>query len=248
MHYIKISLLSILFFCLSNVTKAQVPVNSPYTLSYKLDIPAGTVGLGFNFAYFLLDKKTKPLTAPEISILQRDDIPRIDRSAAYNWSKPAALSSDVIMFSSMAAPAFLLFDKDIRRDWAKIGTIWAETMALNTGITNMTKVLVKRTRPYAYNPDAPLHKKEERDARYSFFSGHTSVTSSMTFMTAKIYSDYHPGSKALPYVWAGAAIVPAATAFLRWRAGKHFFSDVLVGYISGAIVGFIVPHLHKVIK
>jgi membrane-associated phospholipid phosphatase len=176
------------------------------------------------------------------------EINAFDRSAAYNWSRPAALGSDVLMYGAIAAPTLLLLDKNIRKDYGKVGVIWAQTMALNTGLTNITKVLVKRTRPYVYNPNTPEHYKLERDARYSFFSGHTSVTASMSFMTAKIFSDYNPGSKALPYVWTTAAVVPATVAFLRWRAGKHYASDVIVGYLTGAAVGFLVPHLHKIIR
>jgi membrane-associated phospholipid phosphatase len=248
MHLIRTILFLFCFQAFFVNVQAQSPFVSPYTLTYKLDVPVATAGLGLNFAYFLMNRKTEVLTEPYILALDRSDIPRIDRPAAYNWSGRAALGSDILMFSGIAAPSFLFLDRNIRKDWLKIGTIWAETMALNTGITNLTKVLVKRTRPYVYNPNAPAHYKTEKDAQYSFFSGHTSVTASMTFMSAKIYSDYNQGSKALPYVWAAAAIVPAATAFLRWRAGKHFFSDVLVGYITGAAIGFIVPHLHKVIR
>lgn len=228
--------------------KAQSSFVSPYALTYKFDVPLATAGLGLNFAYFLLDKKSEPLQPSFIASLDRMEINAFDRSAAYNWSRPAALGSDVLMYGAIAAPTLLLLDKNIRNDFAKVGVIWAQTMALNTGLTNLTKVLVKRTRPYVYNPNTPEHYKLERDARYSFFSGHTSVTASMSFMTAKIFSDYNPGSKALPYVWTTAAVVPATVAFLRWRAGKHYASDVIVGYLTGAAVGFLVPHLHKIIR
>jgi membrane-associated phospholipid phosphatase len=242
--FLAVFLLQLNFFYL----KAQNSFNSPYTLTYKFDAPLATAGVGLNLAYFLLDRKSEALQPAFISTLDRSNINAFDRSAAYNWSRPAAKGSDVLMIGAMAAPSLLFFDKNIRNDYYKIGTIWAQTMALNTGVTNLTKVLVKRTRPYVYNPNAPEHYKLERDARYSFFSGHTSVTASMSFMTAKIFSDYNPSSKALPYVWTTAAVVPATVAFLRWRAGKHYASDVIVGYLTGAAIGFLVPHLHKIIR
>ncbi len=245
-------ILPLLLICLAlnfYSLKAQNSFVSPtYALTYKFDVPLATAGLGLNFAYFLLDKKSEPLQPSFIASLDRMQINAFDRSAAYNWSRPAALGSDVVMYGAIAAPSLLFLDKNIRKDYGKVGVIWAQTMALNTGLTNITKVLVKRTRPYVYNPNTPEHYKLERDARYSFFSGHTSVTASMSFMTAKIFSDYNPGSKALPYVWTTAAIVPATVAFLRWRAGKHYASDVIVGYLTGAAVGFLVPHLHKIIR
>jgi hypothetical protein len=39
--------------------------------------------------------------------------------------------------------------------------------------------------------------------------------------------------------------VPAAVAYCRIRAGKHFLSDNIVGYAVGATAGVVVPQLHK---
>ena len=64
---------------------------------------------------------------------------------------------------------------------------------------------------------------------------------------AKVVSDYHPnmkkGLKAI--MWSGAVMIPATTAYLRVTAGRHFPTDVVAGFATGALVGFIIPHLHK---
>ena len=64
---------------------------------------------------------------------------------------------------------------------------------------------------------------------------------------AKVVSDYHPnmkkGLKAV--MWSGAVLIPATTAYLRVLAGRHFPTDVMAGFATGAFVGFIIPHLHK---
>ena len=39
--------------------------------------------------------------------------------------------------------------------------------------------------------------------------------------------------------------MPAVTAWARVGAGKHFASDVIVGYLTGAAIGYLVPELHK---
>ena len=70
----------------------------------------------------------------------------------------------------------------------------------------------------------------------------------MCFMTAKIYQDYNPGKKSVPWVWAAAAVVPAATGIMRQQAGKHFWTDVVLGYALGAAIGVLVPELHRVGK
>ena len=57
--------------------------------------------------------------------------------------------------------------------------------------------------------------------------------------------DFNPGSPAEPFVWGAAALVPAAVAYYRLEAGKHFLSDNLLGYAVGATAGLVVPQLHK---
>jgi len=51
-----------------------------------------------------------------------------------------------------------------------------------------------------------------------------------------------------PIVWTAAATIPAITGYLRVRGGRHFPTDVIGGYIVGAAVGCLVPHLHRTIK
>lgn len=219
---------------------------SPYTISWQVDAPIGGLSLGLGLTYLLLDRKVQPLTEQSIMLLDRKNVWGIDRGATHNWNPTMAKVSDGFMFGSMAMPSLLFIDPKVRKDYWKVGIIWAETFALTAALTSLTKVLVKRPRPYAYNPNAPMHKKLERDAQYSFFSGHTSVTASMCFMTAKVFNDYNPNHKAVPWVWASAAVIPAVTAYLRYGAGKHFVTDVLIGYLIGAGIGILVPELHKI--
>ena len=42
-----------------------------------------------------------------------------------------------------------------------------------------------------------------------------------------------------------AAAVPAVVGYNRLKAGKHFLSDNLIGYLVGSSVGILVPQLHK---
>ena len=41
---------------------------------------------------------------------------------------------------------------------------------------------------------------------------------------------------------------PALTGYLRVDSSNHFPTDVIVGYIIGAGIGFLIPELHKVQK
>ena len=219
---------------------------SPYNLSWQVDAPLGAVAIGVGTTYLILHSKTQVLSVAEIAALDRNNISLFDRDATHNWSQPIKTTSDVFLYTSMAVPSLLFIDPKVQKDYLKVGTIWAQTFAMTAALTSLTKVLVKRPRPFMYNSNVPMHYKQEKDAQYSFFSGHTSVTASMCFMTAKIYHDYNPNSKAVPWVWVGAAVVPAVTGILRNQTGKHFWTDIITGYIIGAAVGILVPELHKI--
>ena len=53
-------------------------------------------------------------------------------------------------------------------------------------------------------------------------------------------------SKLKPMVWSLCAALPVLTGVLRYKAGKHYWTDVLVGYVVGAAIGVAVPYLHSV--
>lgn len=221
---------------------------SPYRRALGLDLPLTIGGLGGYSATHFLSKRVKPLTEAQISALDARRVWAFDRGATRNWSTTAAKVSDVTLLTSIASPLLLLADPAVRNDWKTVSLMGLETFAINGFLTDLTKVSAHRTRPYNYNPNAPLDEKLKRDARFSFFSGHTSTSAAMCFFTAKIYNDFHPDSKAKPFVWATAALIPAVTGLMRYKAGKHFPTDIITGYLIGAAVGILVPEVHRHLK
>ncbi|HRK29004.1 MAG TPA: phosphatase PAP2 family protein [Chitinophagales bacterium] len=218
---------------------------NPYRLSWKLDAPL-SIGSASGIGGAMWIKKHKKIFTPEdIERLNTQSVWRIDRFATQNWHVPAQKTSDVFMYGSMALPLLLFANAEMRQHAPKLALIGLETYMLNAALTSLTKELVQRKRPYLYNPDAPMHLKRKPDATSSFFSGHTSASAAATFLAAKMYADYHPNSRFKPYIWIGAAILPAVTGYLRVRGGKHYLTDVIVGYAVGAATGILVPHLHK---
>lgn len=157
------------------------------------------------------------------------------------------------MITRGIAPLAMLAAPRIRRDWSRYLLLWWQALSLTDGLTTWTKTLTLRPRPLAYNfgsryPDVPADLDEaarSSDARFSFFSGHTSFTAVSTFFVARTFADYYPESSARPWVWASAAILPALVGFWRVRAGKHYPSDVVMGYLVGASVGWMIPVLHR---
>ena len=112
------------------------------------------------------------------------------------------------------------------------------------GINLLTKTIVKRTRPYVYDPNTPLEKKQSVDARFSFYSGHTSTTAATTFFIARIFSDYLENTLTKTLIWTGAIVYPALVGYARRNTGNHFRTDVIVGYLIGASIGYFIPELH----
>ena len=227
---------------------AQFPngnCQSPYQLKSSREFIFSGASVGVSLTGYLLSENKHKLNHDEISKLTKDGINSFDRSAANHFSVSAARTSDVLMISSLALPFVLLLDKNIRGNSLQTGVLYFETIAFASVGINISKGLVSRARPYVYNPSVPESEKQKTDATNSFFSGHTTISAASTFFAAKIFCDYHPDSKWKPAVWIGAAAIPLATGFYRYRAGKHFPTDVLLGYCWGALSGILIPQLHR---
>lgn len=233
-------LLFLLFLLIPGLSHTQIVYDLNTTREVTL-LGGGAAILGTSL---IIGSKVEPLTREEIELLNINAVPKIDRYATRQWSIKAQRLSDKLLYSSFALPLGFLADERGRDNFGRIGLLTIQGFLLNTGLTNLTKVLAKRTRPFVYNPEVPIELKLKESARYSYFSGHTSTPAFMYFLSANIYSDLYPNSDFKPVVWALAATIPALTGYNRIRGGKHFFTDVLTGYVVGAALGFLIPALH----
>ncbi len=219
--------------------------DSPYRLRWEMEVP-----IAFNAAALLggslyAGSRFKMPSEATVLALDPNTINRFDRSATRQNSHAAAIISDAGMYMAMALPAFHLINKNSRKDFGTVAAMGAEVFLLNLGVTNLVKELVGRPRPLLYNPEIPMSRKMKKDNFKSYFSGHTSTAASMSFYFAMTYHHYHPGNKLRPLVWTGCAILPALTGFMRYKAGKHYWTDILTGYAVGALIGVGVPMLHR---
>lgn len=225
-----------------NTLPAQV---KGFILDKNIDIPIVISSLGLNGYYLYGEPRVEKMEIEELLSLNRSQVAEWDRSATYNWNINATQWSDITQVTAIILPVALFSSATIRNDWLAISAVLGETAALITGISGVTKISVQRRRPFVFNDEAPYEPKYRRTAKYSFFSGHTSISSAMSFAGATIFSEYYPDSKWKKYIWAGAITLPAVTGYLRYEAGKHYLSDVAVGYVAGALVGYFVPYFHK---
>jgi membrane-associated phospholipid phosphatase len=127
--------------------------------------------------------------------------------------------------------------------------LYLETQALGSSLFTFAGVtFIDRIRPFVYYPEVSLNSKiEGAGTQNSFFSGHTSAAATASFFMAKVYIDYHPEMKRKKWLlYAGAIIPPASVGYYRYKALRHFPSDIIVGIIAGAAAGILVPELHKI--
>jgi undecaprenyl-diphosphatase len=129
--------------------------------------------------------------------------------------------------------------------------MYAETASLTETLTDITKIAVRRPRPidYVNCPSSTASTSQctgNTDLQLSFFSGHASTVGALG-ATATYLAFQRAGARA-PRPWITFSASLALTTFVsieRVRAGQHFPTDVIAGSLAGAMIGVLVPHLHK---
>lgn len=183
----------------------------------------------------------------------------LDRAVIGNHSVPARVVSDVGLYTMIAAPFVLsLGDALIQRArdrpawrrrhlpaWGKEAVVLFEVLSVNLAVTNLVKLAVRRPRPYSYDADSPVGDPTLDEARLSFFSGHTSTAFALASAYAYLFQLRHPRSRWVAPVWVLGMSLASVTAVARVEAGKHFWTDVIVGAVAGTSVGLLVPALHR---
>ena len=217
---------------------------SPYELEKKQEwILLGT-GSALGITSLILIENVQPLTPEEIAQLDPNDINDFDRRGVNSFRETAA--GDGMLYVSYLLPLTFFTYGETAQDWKMLGVMWAVVTLFNMSINGITKATAQRTRPYVYDPDTPLEKKTTTTARLSFYSGHTASSAANCFFVAKVFQDYLESTRAKALIWAGAALYPAVTGFLRRDSGHHFRTDVITGYVAGALIGYFIPELHKI--
>lgn len=183
--------------------------------------------------------------APVQITVDQSRLPGIDRGVIGHWGTPSSQASNILFGAvTVASLATVLINQHGQRPLEPVAMV-AESALLTAGLTNTVKELVRRPRPYLYNPNGPRTVEAAGGDLLSFWSGHTANMASITFSSAYIVqrSDASPALKTT--TWIAAALAPAAMGYLRVRAARHFPTDVLAGYAVGAAVGILVPYLHR---
>lgn len=115
----------------------------------------------------------------------------------------------------------------------------------NEVVTEATKLAAGRERPYVDPCDADSDYVSDcngrRDGNTSFFSGHSSGTATMAGLVCS-HRLHRSASGSLDWiVCGGAAAASVATGMLRVTAEQHHATDVIAGWASGLLFGYILP-------
>lgn len=182
----------------------------------------------------------------------RDTLNGLDMGArALRWDniRTAAAISDGLLYGG--APFFALGGLALSsgieggiRNFPVDLLVVAESVGVTMALTQIVKFSAMRERPFVHYPPAPgapTHSTSADDNNLSFFSGHSSLTFSLavsagTVATLRRY-------RLAPMIWALGLTTAATTAYLRIGAEKHYMTDVLLGTVIGAGLGFAIPYV-----
>jgi membrane-associated phospholipid phosphatase len=198
------------------------------------------------FAFLAHNNKTT-LNSTTVDSLNSNSINYLDKKfAIFSFDKDLADISDLFLIGISSSPFLFFISNDFRKNKKLlIPILFAETVALNTGINFIVKNMVSRKRPYAYEIEKNYKKRTSPDATRSFYSGHSSLAfASATFSTAMFF-EYFPNSKWKIPVASSLFSSALIIASLRVLSGEHFLSDVSFGALMGVSSSLFVLMSHK---
>lgn len=191
-------------------------------------------------------------TDPEINAYDR--LGEAMRWQPETLDEGAASLSDVLLgVGALATPGVALLGESpgfcLVED---VGAIY-EGVGVAALINQSAKFLAKRERPFTrdLSPEEEASicadARECTDLNLSFYSGHASWTASLAGAAFAIAAQRQ--YKTRPAVVAFGGMTAVLTAYLRVAAGKHYLSDVTVGLVAGAAIGYAVPtYVHPLFK
>lgn len=216
-----------------------------YHIKKGVDIPLAVGGIGWSLFAFTKIYNKDTSTLAQVMALNRNNVAAFNRSAIDNYSQKAFNASNMFFYGSMPLPLVLLLDQKMRKDALKLGFLYLEAMGITGFLYTGAVYFHDKYRPYAYNENTPMVRRLRGGAKNSFFAGHVALVGTSTFFMASAYADYHPDSKIKWLFYTLAAGATSATAYLRYKAGEHFPTDVLLGVGVGTLNGLLFPHFHK---
>jgi len=232
-----------------NLAKDAMLPGKIYRMHPKYQLPAAGVTIILStMSFHALDENAR-MSAADVMKLNVNDINAFDRPTALR--DPSGFANAVgkgqfFLNFSLVSPVVLALDKHMRKDWMDLLTLYLASQAVDNMLYFAAIATVRRPRPLAYNTLLSLAGRTGIGMSKSFFSGHVSFSATATFFAVKAYTDYHH-IKGWPrlLLYSAAAVPPILVGYFRVESGRHFKTDVITGFISGAASGILVPELFR---
>jgi membrane-associated phospholipid phosphatase len=164
-----------------------------------------------------------------------------------NFSASAVKLSDALVAATVAMPVLLQIDRGLDDQAGRRLLLHGESLSVTLLANGATKFLVQRPRPYVYNGDSRViayARGEGKDSHVSFYSGHSAVAFTAATTGSYLFALGTDDQRSKVAAWLLQFTMASATANLRVRAGKHYYSDIFVGALLGVAAGYLVPALH----
>ena len=183
----------------------------------------------------------------ERALWTRELFGEADAAVHARFSPRAAALSDAALAATVAAPVAYLTGNTIEDADGDRLMLYGEALAVNLALFEGAKRLVQRPRPYLYSqlPEVRRYAAAQgKDAYQSFYSAHAATAFCAATAGAYLAATSTRSRGARAAAWASGFASAAAASNLRVRAGKHFYSDILIGGVVGMAIGYAVPALH----
>lgn len=170
-----------------------------------------------------------------------------DTAVHASFSPMAARISDAAVAATVAAPIAYLTGNTVEDADGDRLMIYGEALAINFALFQGVKHLVQRPRPYLYSQRPAVRRyaaAQGKDAYQSFYSAHAATAFCAATAGAYLAAVSSRSRGARAAAWGGGFAAAAAASNLRVRAGKHFYSDIVIGGVVGMAIGYAVPALH----
>jgi membrane-associated phospholipid phosphatase len=168
-----------------------------------------------------------------------------DTSVREHWSPAAIELSNVALAVTVSAPVFAELGRGFDYRLLNAGVVYSETLAASLALNSLAKIFFARPRPYTHGPGARDPSIDDPPERYvSFYSGHSSLAFASAVAGSYLFAEGARDEGSRIAFWATELTFAAATANLRVVAGKHYYSDVIVGALVGIGLGIGGPLIH----
>lgn len=236
------TLLFIMQIAFSNISFCQQQSYKPFNIDFNREAALFGAGAVAAVTAYAILENLKPMSVEDINLLSPSNINEFDRNAIGPYTEDHL--GDALLYTSYLVPLSVVFFDATRKDIWEVALMYSEVLLIQSSINGIVKGTVQRVRPFVYDEQSPINVKQTKDARVSFFSGHTSMTAALSFFTARVASEYVSNNTIRILIWSSAALLPAITSVSRVNTHWHFPTDVMTGYVIGALIGYFIPELH----